>query len=66
MMVDVFHNEGIVAVSNEIWKRCWKTPLSSSAQNRRVLPQIPSGPGLLLILIFLKRLATLSCSITAV
>ena len=40
-----FQMSGMVYVSMGVWKRRWKTPQSCSAQNLRVLPQIPSGPG---------------------
>ena len=54
--VDNFQIAGTMHVSTEVWKRCWETPLSWSAQNFRVLPQIPSGPGHLFTLICLKSL----------
>ena len=63
--VESFQMSGMMHVSMEVWKRRWKTPLSCSAQNLRVLPQIPSGPGHLFTPVCLNSLNTLSWSITA-
>ena len=63
--VESFQMSGMVHVSVEVWKRRCKTPLSCSAQNLRVLPQIPSGPGHLFTPTCLNSPNTLSWSITA-